>query len=82
MREIDQQKREIDQQKREIDQQKIVNDQQKREIDQQKRNMDQLRKNIHGHESTKQLQVRQPIQPSAKKVGCTVKLKSYIYLMW
>ena len=68
-RENDQRKREIDQQKREIDQQKRENDQQKRENDQQKREIDRLQKNTYGQQSTKQPQPKQPMKPSAKKVG-------------
>ena len=71
--EIEQQKREhkreIDQQKRENDQQKRVIDQQKREIDQKKKEIDRLQKNLHRQWSTKQPQPKQPMKPSAKKVG-------------
>ena len=67
--EIEQQKRETDQQKRENDQQKKVIDQQRREIDQQRREIDQLQRNTYGQQSTKQPQPKQPMKPSAKKVG-------------
>ena len=77
---IDQQKRENDQQKREIDQQKRENDQQKQEIDQQKREIDRLQKNTYGQQSTKQPQPKQPMKPSAKKVGHKTESLHYITL--